>query len=266
MNNTASPEQRIVGVFSTQEIRKVGTGTTTRRAVKKVFWFLEQDDAGLINCQALNSNYVPSGPKKIVPLDEVLNTFSPEPEFYMNSVYPKMQELERTVNNADAHIAKNETFSAEFEYDNALNIDEENIRANFGIGLTYLQRGETEKADNIFERLVNLEGAFNVEHKHLFNEFGISLRKNKLYTQAIEYYGRALELSTNDPNLYINIARVFLENAKYQECTAHLLKAYTLSPENPIILKFMLWMDKKDLIHKDHLPEISAILKDNSPE
>ena len=31
------------GVFSTQEVRRVGTGTTTRKTVQKTFWFIEQN-------------------------------------------------------------------------------------------------------------------------------------------------------------------------------------------------------------------------------
>ncbi len=42
------------GVFSTQEIRKVGTGTTTRKTVQKTFWFIEQR-GDVIECQPLNA-------------------------------------------------------------------------------------------------------------------------------------------------------------------------------------------------------------------
>ena len=84
----------------------------------------------------------------------------------------------------------------------------DNVRANFGIGLTYLERGESDKAENIFARLIKLDGAYEEEHKHLFNEFGISLRKNKMFSQSLEYYLRALDLTKKDENLYINIARV----------------------------------------------------------
>lgn len=189
---------RMRGVFSTQEIRKVGTGTTTRKTIQKSFWYVDEGDDGVIEVQPLNSNYVPSGPKRKIDRDELLDKFAPEPEFYVQTVFPKMRELNKTIARADRHRQKGETFSAEFEYNNALKVDEENVRANFGIGLTYLERGETDKADNIFERLVKLDAAFEEEHKHLFNEFGINLRKSKMYDQAVEYYGRALELSQGD--------------------------------------------------------------------
>ncbi len=253
-------DERIRGVFSSQEVRKVGTGTTTRKTVQKTFWFVEQDEDGAILLQALNANYIPTGPKKIITRDELINSYAPEPEFYIQSVFPKMRELDKTLDKADTHREKGETFSAEFEYDNALKVDEENVRANFGIGLTYLARGEVDKADNIFGRLVNLEAAFQPEHKHLFNDFGISLRKNKMYTQSVEYYNRALLLSDEDENLHINIARALLEEQQYTQCTEHLLAALSLAPGNATAIKFLGWMDKRRLIPPSLIRAVREIL------
>ncbi len=95
----------IRGVFSTQEIRKVGTGTTTRKTVQKTFWFVEQ--AGdVLECQPLNPNFVPSGPKRKITMDELIAKFSPEPEFYQMSVYPKMRELQQSVRQGGMRIAR----------------------------------------------------------------------------------------------------------------------------------------------------------------
>ncbi|MFW6178354.1 MAG: tetratricopeptide repeat protein, partial [Desulfohalobiaceae bacterium] len=189
---------KIKGVFSTQTESKIGTGSTTQKSVQKHYFMVQEQDDGQVEVQYLNKNYVPAGPKRLVPKDEILDNFSPEPEFYTDTVYPKMRELQRTVARADRHRQRGESYSAEYEYGNALKVDEENIRANFGLGLTYLDRGETGKADDIFNRLVQLDAAFEEEHKHLFNDFGISLRKNKMYDQCLQYYKRAMELSQTD--------------------------------------------------------------------
>jgi len=189
-----APEEeksRIQGVFSSQNLVKVGTGSTQKKTIQKMYWYVNQLDDENVEIQPLNVNYVPSGPKKIVPKDEILEKFSPEPEFYTYTVFPKMRELNKTIARGDRHRKKGESYSAEFEYNNALKVDIENIRANFGLGLTYLERGEKEKAQDIFERLVKLDAAFEDEHKHLFNEFGINLRKQKMYQQALEYYTKA---------------------------------------------------------------------------
>lgn len=249
----------IRGVFSTQEIRKVGTGTTTRKTVQKAFWFVEQHD-DVIECQPLNSHYVPSGPKRKITMDELIAKFAPEPEFYQLSVFPKMREMQQAVSKGDSHREKGETFAAELEYNQALKVDEENVRANFGIGLTYMERGELEKAENIFERLVKLEGAYEPEHKHLFNEFGINLRKSKMFTQAVEYYQRAIQLSPNDENLHTNLARAMFETKNISGCLEHLFKSLEIAPEHEISVKFLSWLLQKKLVPEDKLETANQAL------
>ena len=248
------------GVFSTQEVRRVGTGTTTRKTVQKTFWFIEQHGKE-IDCQPLNTNYVPSGPKRKITLDELIAKFSPEPEFYLNSVFPKMQEIQRSIDNGDEHRENGENFAAEFEYTRALKVEEETVRANFGIGLTYLERGDNAKAQDIFQRLVKLEAAFEPEHKHLFNEFGINLRKSKMLQESFEYYQRALELSPTDENLYMNMARVLLELKDIGQCVDYLLKALELAPRHETSLKFLAWLIQKQLVPADRIEGVRAALQ-----
>lgn len=238
---------RIKGVFSTKTVSKVGTGTTQRKTVKKNYFMVTEQDDGKVEVQVLNSNYVPSGKRRLVPKEELLQKFSPEPEFYTYTVYPKMRELQKTVARADRHRQQGETFSAEYEYSNALKVDEENIRANFGIGLTYLDRGEQEKANDIFERLIKLEAAFENEHKHLFNDFGISLRKNGMFDQCLEYYQRALELCNDDEHLYLNMARVYWEKGHKDRTVEYVKKALQVNPGFEIGKKFLEFLQKKGL-------------------
>lgn len=259
--HTTSGKERepIKGIFSTQEVKKVGAGTTVRKTVQKAFWFVEEAD-GAIQVQPLNANYVPSGPKRTVTIEDIIATFQPEPEFYVQTVFPKMKELNKTIARADRHRQRGEGFSAEFEYGNALKVDEENVRANFGLGLTYMDRGEKEKADNIFDRLVKLEAAFDAEHKHLFNEFGISLRKNKMLAQAKDYYTKALELSGTDENLHYNVARVCLELEDYGPCIEHLIKCLSLNPALDAGVKFLMWLKQKELVPADKKADVDTQL------
>lgn len=257
--------EAITGVFSTQEVRKVGVGTTSRKSVHKSFWYcVEQGpgpNEGKVEIQPLNTNYIPAGPKRIVEKEHFLSGFSPELEFYVSTVFPRMREVNKTVARADRHRKNNELFSAEMEYNNALKVDEENVRANFGLGLTYLQRNETDKADNIFGRLVKLDAAFEQEHKHLFNEFGIQLRKNRMFKQAIEYYNRALELSAADENLYYNIARAALENGDNDGAVVMLLRGLTMNPAMEEAARFLIWILGKGLVSDAKKGDVAAALR-----
>lgn len=258
--------QRIKGVFSTQSMQKVGTGTTVRRTIQKTFWMVEEQEDGNIQIQPLNVNYVPSGPKRTIPKDDLLKQFSPEPEFYVQTVYPAMRELNQTVSLGEDHRKKGRNFSAEFEFANALKVDEENVRANFGLGLTYLERGERKKADNIFERLVKLDAAFEPEHKHLFNDFGINLRKNSMYEQAVEYYSRALDLSKADEHLHYNIARAYFAKQQLDKVVEHLEKALEMNPDFNVAQQFLDWLKSQKFLLEDGSVNPDAPLNPEAPQ
>ena len=241
--------ERISGVFSTQTIAKVGTGTTVRKTIQKAYWFAEEmsdkaEGVTVVMVQPLNSNNIPSGPKDQVPLADFLERFNPELEFYQQEVFPKMKELDETVKRAEDQRDQGALYSAQFEFEAALTFDEGKVRANFGLGLTYMERGEAEKAGDLFERIVHLDAAFSQEHKHLFNEFGINLRKSKLHDQAVEYYSRALEITGDDENLYYNIARAYFERGDRDDCIENLKKALEIRPDFEEVLKFMEYLEK----------------------
>ncbi|MDR1947661.1 MAG: tetratricopeptide repeat protein [Desulfovibrio sp.] len=252
--------QKISGVFSSQEIKKVGTGTTTRKTIQKTFWFCTENDDGSLEVQPLNPNYIPSGPKKNVKREQFLTHYAPEPEIYISTVYPKMREVNKVVARAERYRANSELYSAEMEYANALKIDDENVRANFGLGITYLERGDNDKAQNVFSRIVKLDAAFEEEHKHLFNDFGIKLRKNGMVDQALTYYERALELAGQDENLLYNLARAWLEKKDIAKCLEYLLKSLAVNPRLDPAVKFLIWLDAKKLVPEDKKQDVSAAL------
>lgn len=238
-------QTRIKGIFSSQSVVKVGTGSTTRRTIQKTYWSVQEKDDGIIEVQPLNKNYIPAGPKRTIDKEEFLAQFNPEPEFYVQTVLPRMNELNTTITRGEQNRAEGKTYSAEFEFGHALTVDEENVRANFGLGLTYLDRGEKNKANDIFERLVKLDAAFETEHKHLFNDFGISMRKNGMLDQALDYYLRAAELAQEDDHLYHNIARAYFEKGDIENCLTSLKRSLELNPEMAESLMFLKYLEDK---------------------
>ena len=120
--------------------------------------------------------------------------------------------------------------------------------------------GDTSKAQNIFERLVRLDGTFEEEHKHLFNEFGIQLRKNSMIAQAIMYYERALEITQQDENLYMNMARAQLENENIPLCLDYLLEALKIDPTHAVSLKFLAWLKVKGFVPEQKRNEVDTAL------
>ncbi|WP_051445454.1 tetratricopeptide repeat protein [Desulfocurvus vexinensis] len=220
------------GVFSEIITKTVGFGATKRKEKKKVFWYLERDAEGRTTVRALNREYLPTGEPREVPLQDVVDQFYPEPGIYMEKVAPRMREVERLADEGDEHRAKEEFYSAEYAYRSALTIDEDHIRANFGLGLTYLHLDDKARARHTFRKIVSMTSAFAPQHKHLFNEFGISLRKSGLFKECLEYYTRALELhAQDDDHLLFNIARAHFHSADYAQSVAFSLQALEQNPE-----------------------------------
>ncbi|SOB58401.1 TPR repeat-containing protein [Pseudodesulfovibrio profundus] len=245
--------EKISGVFSSQTVNKVGTGTTQRKMIQKAYWFAREiapDEAGetpMVEVQPLNTNNIPSGPKEEIPLPDFLERYTPELEYYQTEVFPRMQEMNSTIQRAEQQRDQGALYSAEFEYSAALEFDENNVRANFGLGLTYMERGDAAKASDIFERIVGLDAAFTSQHKHLFNEFGINLRKSNLLDQAVTYYTRALEITDNDENLYYNIGRAYFQRGDIDLAQEHLQKALEIAPNFEEAQKFLDYIAK----HRD---------------
>lgn len=182
-----------------------------------LYYYAKQIDDDVLALQSLNANWAPSGPAIEVSMEELIIQYQPEVEMFIKKVKPVMQRIAKAVAKGDRLRNNGKPFSAALEYTNALGLDEHNVRALFGLGLTYLQYDQHDKARDVFEQLIMLDGFAQIEFKHLFNQFGIELRKQKMLDEARRYYTRAIELCKDDENLYFNLARAFLEEGKVNE-------------------------------------------------
>lgn len=232
----AAVDEPLKSVFSTVVHIKVGTGTTARRQETRVLWYVEQRTADEYAVRKINPSFVPVGDETVIGREELLSDYSPEVEIHNSQVQPAIVSLKKTIGRGDRHREDGQLLSAEMEYSSALEIDETNVRATFGLGLVYLERQDQEKARVVFEELVGMQGAFNGEHKHLFNEFGISLRKSNLFKEAVRYYSRAVELEKTDENLFYNLARAHYENGDWEGCVENLARALNIFPSHEYAL------------------------------
>ena len=233
-----SSAQAVKGVFAAETTTTVGFGATKRRVKQTVYIYAEEDGEGLVSCTPLSQHYTPTGSSKKVSREELLAKFVPAPHIYLQKYLPARAKVEKMVDDADRCRAQGQFFTSEFEYKNALRVDENHIRASFGLGLTYLERGDSQNAHIVFRKLSRLEGTFNPEYKHLFNEFGIKLRKNGMFSQALGHYAKALRLSVKDENLHYNIARALLEKGRNKAAMRFVDSALALRPDFPEALRF----------------------------
>ncbi|UJX40432.1 tetratricopeptide repeat protein [Desulfovibrio sp. JY] len=245
MENSAPPRRKPVkGVFSTDAQEFQGKRRLGHLSQRIFIYAVEQDD-GRILIQRLSRNFMPAGARRFITRESLLADYLPEPSIYINKLVPVMRRLEETVATADRHRARQELFTAEFEYKNVLRLDEEHVKATFGLGLTYLERQEKHNADIVFQKIMCIEAAFTPEHKHLFNDFGIQMRKLGMYDEAMRYYTRAYRLCRTDEHLLYNMARTLYEKGRLKSSRVMLTHALRLNPEFPEGKAFMAYLDSR---------------------
>ena len=145
-----------------------------------------------------------------------------------------------------------------------------NVNRKVSLGEAHLASGNVEKADAFFERAVvqmNREAADGLsalssrianiygerdpekaekflrssleakgkrlgrEDLSLFNQLGISLRRQGRWQDAVTEYKRAIKIAPDDPTLYYNVGMAFAEGADFIQAKANLVKALDLEPE-----------------------------------
>ncbi|MFH1914589.1 MAG: tetratricopeptide repeat protein [Pseudomonadota bacterium] len=243
---TTSPQGFIEGVFSIERMARIGTGATAKRVRQAALYFARQVDEATVEMQGLNHKNVPYGPVESITKDQLLADYLPMPQLF-KEVMGNLRQVQKAVARGDKFRKRGENFTAEYEYANALNLDERNVRANFGIGLCLLARDETDKAKQVFDRILGIDSAFADEHKHLFNEYGIELRKKKLFGQAVDYYRRAIELYGTDENLWYNMARAQFERGDFTKALEGVTRCLELAPDHAEGRKMLDYMTRKDL-------------------
>ncbi|MEE8483940.1 MAG: tetratricopeptide repeat protein, partial [Nitrospinota bacterium] len=148
----------------------------------------------------------------------------------------------------EEHLEKGEFKEAEDKFKRALAFDEENVKAKFGLGKTHLEQGKTDEAMEIFNELSQIDSLFEEENKHVFNEFGIELRKLEKYDLAIANYEKAITIDALDEALYYNLARAYDKKDLLGKAIEKLKEALKIEkdfPEAQTYLSHLMEKEKK---------------------
>lgn len=258
-----SGQKPVKGVFSIDSQHRFGIGGFSRVSQRLFFYAEQQGEQGRVALQRLSRNFIPSGTKRFISREQLLTQYQPEPSIYLNKVVPVMRRLEEAVTTADTHRQRQELFAAEFEYKSILRLDEDHVKAAFGLGLTYLERQEKHNADAVFHKIMRIDAAFLPEHKHLYNEFGIQMRKLGMYDEAMRYYSRAYLLCRTDEHLLYNMARTLFEKGRLKSSRVMLGKALRLNagfPEARAFLAFLESRQRGETLAEPPLEEAAPLL------
>jgi tetratricopeptide (TPR) repeat protein len=225
----ANPEEKTPKIYCKEEKITVGFGCTQKVVVIKNYYQMIDKDEDHIECQLLNSFDEPMGFNVVIEREK-LKEYTYCPDYFENKKTGKEIMMEHHIEKGDKHFAEKEYYSAEHEYDRALALDDDNLRANLGKGNTLFARGERKKGEKVFAKLSNIEALYDQENKHIFNEFGIELRRKGMLNEAITNYGKAINIDPDDWVLYYNLAKAYYEKGDLIEATNQLKTALTINP------------------------------------
>lgn len=238
MDQRRDPFADAAGVFSTTEMNEAGG----RPGSRKVYWLAREEPERRMEIQTLDESLTPTGPSRSVDLETFLQIFEPEPEVFVQALLASIgRDTGRAGDRLRRQAAPGE--DAELAREAAARL-EIGIRASFRQAMELHARGEIGKASDILNRLLRIEAPFEATHKHLFNDCGIALRKDKEFDQALKFYRRAAKLCADDENLFHNIARVYFEKGDIENAFRNLRRCLELNPELSEAKRFWRYLQK----------------------
>ncbi|VAX16147.1 hypothetical protein MNBD_NITROSPINAE03-2087 [hydrothermal vent metagenome] len=143
----------------------------------------------------------------------------------------KKEAAQAKVSMGQHHMDKKEYNAAAFEFGQAIKQDEKNLKAHLGKGKAHLSLGDVEEAKKSFESMSEIDDLYEKDNKHIFNEYGIELRRGEMYDMAIENYKKAISIDDKDEALYFNIARAYQQSGRMQDAVKNLDKALSIEPD-----------------------------------
>ncbi|MBI9113351.1 tetratricopeptide repeat protein [Maridesulfovibrio ferrireducens] len=236
---------QVLGVFSKKTQEKTGAGTTLQKAEHKTYYYVTRTEVDEYHVQPLNQQHIPSGIVTTLTKRQFLTAFSPEMDYYDKKTLPALRSLQNKILKGEELFAEGNLDEAEQSFAKALLLDPDNPKANLGMGSVLCSKQNFEKLSKIVNKLLNIDTIFLESQRQEFNVFAISLRKQALFDESINFYNKALEINKKDENLHFNVARSYFDAGKTDEALKHIDKALALKPNLEWAHKFKKYIIKQ---------------------
>lgn len=183
--------------------------------------------------QELDSAYTARGPAQAMAADKFRVLFKLEPLILAAPVVtPDFRQL---VPPAPPKPEISDKGLAALERARKIKQIETDLRDNFEKALRALARPKDRKgALASLSRIAATKKGIQLEHKYMFRDFGVALRKKALPELALECASRAVELSPDDDHARFNLARIYGIMGRYEEASAQLQEAMRIDPAEKI--------------------------------
>ena len=219
-----------IGVYSSLT---TGPKEESASAKRKQYWFVwDNGDAGH-SVQALDDAFTPQGEALVIDAATLSASFVPEPTILAAPA------RRRPVPASLSLLQPAQQAAGRAEVENFL-------RSHFDALLLKIQRGDDLPAAlSALQELADVAEGIVPEHKFMFAEFGINLRKGRMPEIALSHAKRVLSLAPGDGHAHFNIARIYYALGKLGEAEQHLLAALEFSPDLEYARDFIAYIGKE---------------------
>jgi tetratricopeptide (TPR) repeat protein len=142
---------------------------------------------------------------------------APATKFY--DVFDHAMELEK----------KHQHSAAMAQWRKALELDPEDARANYNLGLNLAGDGRLDEAIPYFQKAVEGDPKF----AEAYNDLGVALMQSGKVEEAIRHFQKAAELVPDYGNAYNNLGAALLRGGRIDEAILQFQKAVELTPDLP---------------------------------
>lgn len=235
----------VLGIYSLRREEAMGVGATATTHDLVTFWYVRQLSPTTVEVQPLSTSHMPSGIKKVLPLDGFIKTHTPEPLYYVTNPVAALNSLKGKVDAGAESFARTTLDAGERSFIKALMIDGIVVEGKSDKGKTHPEKKEFSRLSKVLDLLVASGDDFTAEQKARLSDFGVSLRKDGHYPESITFFHKALELHDRDENLHFNLARVHFDQGDLHACLETLHTAVDLNPEFDEAHRFIRYCTKK---------------------
>jgi tetratricopeptide (TPR) repeat protein len=138
----------------------------------------------------------------------------------------------------DGLFAQGKVSEAISNYEQALDLNPEDMEAHGSLGNAFLMQGKIHQAVLCYEEAVQLKPGYAPGH----NNLGYALAQEGRLDEAIAQYETALEINPGVKDVQDNLGEAFLREGKMGQAIAHFEKALDLGPADPRLENNTAWI------------------------
>ena len=230
-------QPRYLGVYT--ERPEGGQGRVKPGRSPRFFvWELSPADYAI---QELDGALEPKSAVRLISAGRLQSGFQLEPSILVAPItLPDIAHAERESETPGAGATRkaaelNDDTLRELENARRAKQVENDLRGSFRKALRGLGRPrEREAALAALEQIAGTTDGIVPAHKHMFRDFGVTLRKKDLPDIALRCGLRVLELSPDDDHGHFNLARILCALGAFDQAAAHVEKAMRLDGAEPV--------------------------------